>query len=72
MLMTLYEGGFRPGEICQLTWGDLKSDSSGIAVNVNFKTGITRYIRLVMAKKYIRMARRLSHGNQSGIVCVPE
>ncbi len=53
MLMTLYEGGFRPGEICQLTWGDLKSDSSGIAVNVNFKTGITRYIRLVMAKKYI-------------------
>ena len=53
MLMTLYEGGFRPGEICQLAWGDMKTDSKGIAVNVNFKTGITRYIRLVMAKKYI-------------------
>ncbi len=53
MFMTLYEGGFRPGEICQLAWGDLKSDQKGIAVNVNFKTGITRYIRLVMAKKYI-------------------
>ncbi len=53
MIMTLYEGGFRPGEICQLAWGDMKADSKGIAVNVNFKTGITRYIRLVMAKKYI-------------------
>ncbi len=53
MIMTLYEGGFRPGEICELTWGDLKSDSKGIAVNVNFKTGITRYIRLVMAKQYL-------------------
>ena len=53
MIMTLYEGGFRPGEICQLTWGDMKSDPKGIAVNVNFKTGITRYIRLVMAKKYL-------------------
>jgi site-specific recombinase XerD len=53
MIMTLYEGGFRPGEICQLAWGDLKSDQKGIAVNVNFKTGITRYIRLVMAKQYI-------------------
>jgi len=53
MFMTLYEGGFRPGEICQLTWGDLKFDSKGIAVNVNFKTGITRYVRLVMAQKYI-------------------
>ena len=53
MIMTLYEGGFRPGEVCQLKWRDLKSDPNGIAVNVNFKTGITRYIRLVMAKKYI-------------------
>jgi len=53
MIMTLYEGGFRPGEVCQLKWRDMKSDPNGIAVNVNFKTGITRYIRLVMAKKYI-------------------
>jgi len=53
MIMTLYEGGFRPGEICQLAWGDMKADSKGIAVNVNFKTGITRYIRLVMAKKFL-------------------
>ena len=53
LLMTLYEGGFRVGEIAQLTWGDLKADSKGIAVNVKFKTSYPRYIRLVMAKEYL-------------------
>lgn len=53
LIMTLYEGGFRLGEISQLTWGDLKSDERGIAMNVDFKTGIPRYIRIVMAKKYL-------------------
>jgi site-specific recombinase XerD len=53
LLMTLYEGGFRVGEIAQLTWGDLKTDAKGIAVNVKFKTAIPRYIRLVMAKEYL-------------------
>jgi integrase/recombinase XerD len=36
-----------------LTWGDRKNDSKGIAVNIDFKTGIPRYIRRVIAKKYI-------------------
>ncbi|OPX67175.1 MAG: putative tyrosine recombinase XerC-like protein [Methanoregulaceae archaeon PtaB.Bin056] len=53
LLMTLYEGGFRLGEISQITWGDLKVDSKGIAVNIDFKTGIPRYIRLIMAQKYL-------------------
>ncbi len=53
LLMTLYEGGFRVGEIAQLSWGDLKADSKGIAVNVKFKTSYPRYIRLVMAKEYL-------------------
>jgi len=53
LIMSLYEGGFRAGEIAQLTWGDLKKDEKGIAVNIDFKTGIPRYVRLVMAKKYI-------------------
>ncbi|MDH7510055.1 MAG: tyrosine-type recombinase/integrase [Methanolinea sp.] len=53
LIMTLYEGGFRAGEVGRLTWGDLKNDSKGIAVNIDFKTGIPRYIRLVMAKRYI-------------------
>lgn len=53
MILALYEGGFRIGEIAQLKWGDLKVDSKGIAVNLDFKTGMPRYIRLVMSKKYI-------------------
>ena len=53
LILTLYEGGFRAGEIAQLTWGKLKNDEKGIAVNIDFKTGIPRYVRLVMAKKYI-------------------
>jgi integrase/recombinase XerD len=53
MILTLYEGGFRAGELARLTWGDLKIDPKGIAVNINFKTGIPRYIRLVMAQKYL-------------------
>ncbi len=53
LILTLYEGGFRIGEIGQLKWGDLKVDSKGIAVNLDFKTGIPRYIRLVMSKKFI-------------------
>ena len=53
LILTLYEGGFRVGEIGQLRWGDLKVDSKGIAVNLDFKTGIPRYIRLVMSKKYL-------------------
>lgn len=53
LIMSLYEGGFRAGEIAQLKWGDLKKDENGIAVNIDFKTGIPRYVRLVMAKKYI-------------------
>jgi len=53
LILALYEGGFRVGEIGQLRWGDLKVDSKGIAVNLDFKTGIPRYIRLVMSKKYV-------------------
>jgi site-specific recombinase XerD len=53
LLMTLYEGGFRIGEIAGMRWGDLKFEDEGVIVNVNFKTGITRYVRLVMALEYL-------------------
>ena len=52
-LSTLYEGGFRIGEIGQMVWNDLKFDSTGVVVNVNFKTGKDRYIRLVMAREHL-------------------
>ena len=51
IIMMLYEGGFRIGEIGAMKWGDLTFDKWGVIVNVNFKTGKPRYIRLVMARE---------------------
>lgn len=51
LVTTLYEGGFRAGEIGTLTWGSLVFDEHGVVVNVNFKTNRPRYIRLVMARQ---------------------
>jgi len=43
LIMTLYEGGFRIGEIGTMTWGILMFDKYGIIANVNFKTNMPRY-----------------------------
>ncbi|MDG6251707.1 site-specific integrase, partial [Methanocalculus sp.] len=52
-IMMLYEGGFRIGELAQMAWGDLVADKYGYVVNVDFKTGKPRYIRLIMAAQHI-------------------
>jgi len=52
-IMMLYEGGFRIGELALMTWGDLVADKYGYVVNVDFKTGKPRYIRLIMATEHI-------------------
>lgn len=51
IIMMLYEGGFRIGEIGAMCWGDLTFDKWGVIVNVNFKTNKPRYIRLIMASE---------------------
>jgi len=53
IITMLYEGGFRIGEIGAMVWNDLKFDNHGVVVNVNFKTGKPRYIRLIMATEHI-------------------
>lgn len=53
LIHVLYEGGFRIGEVGNLKWGDIKFDDGGAIVNVNFKTGKPRYIRLVMSKQVL-------------------
>jgi len=53
----LYEGGFRVGEISQMKWGNVKFDAKGVVINVNFKTGIPRYIRIVMMAEYLKVWR---------------
>jgi len=57
LITLLYEGGFRVGEIGTMKWGDLKFDQYGIIVNVNFKTGIPRYVRIIMGKEYLAQWR---------------
>jgi len=57
IIMTLYEGGFRIGEVGRMRWGDLKFDEFGVVANVTFKTGKPRYIRLVMAREYLAQWR---------------
>jgi site-specific recombinase XerD len=57
MIGMLYEGGFRIVEIASMKWGDLRFDSSGIVVNVNFKTGKPRYVRIIMAREYVAQWR---------------
>jgi integrase/recombinase XerD len=54
-IIMLYEIGFHFGEIGTMTWGDLILDKYGIIANVNFKTNMPRYIRLIMARKYLAL-----------------
>jgi site-specific recombinase XerD len=62
----LYEGGFRIGEIGAMRWGDLRFDNTGVVVNLNFKTGIPRYVRIIMMKKYVTQWRSDYPGTPEG------
>jgi integrase/recombinase XerD len=53
----LYEGGFRIGELGAMKWGDLFFDNTGVVVNLNFKTGIPRYVRIILAREYLSQWR---------------
>lgn len=54
LLLTLYEGGMRIGEIGALTWGDVKFDEKGVVITVKSqKTEKARYLRLVMAREHL-------------------
>ncbi len=53
----LYEGGFRIGEMAAMKWNDLHFDSTGVVVNLNFKTGVPRYVRIIMNKEYLAQWR---------------
>jgi integrase len=53
LLMMLYDGGFRIGELGKLTWGQVSFDNYGVIVNVDEKTGKPRYVRLLAASPYL-------------------
>ena len=53
VIMMLYDGGFRIGELGKLTWGQVSFDQYGVVVNVDEKTGKPRYVRLLAASPYL-------------------
>jgi len=55
MILLLYEGGFRIGEIATLTWGDIEFVAGGVSVGVLFKTKYYRHVRVVMATEYLKV-----------------
>ena len=66
IVMSLYEGGFRIGEIGTMTWGDLTFDKYGVIANVNFKTNMPRYVRLIMSREYLAQWRACYKPDPSG------
>lgn len=63
LIMTLYEGGFRIGEVCNLRWSNIHFDRYGVIINVNFKTNKPRYVRLVMARDDLAIWRADCRGD---------
>jgi len=53
MVAMIYEGCLRPIEAVEATWADLNFDKHGAQFTTNRKTGISRYIRLIMASPYL-------------------
>ena len=54
LIMLLYEGGFRIGEIAQMKWEDLTFNNGGVATSVKFKTAFTRHVRAYMCTQYLQ------------------
>jgi len=70
MLMLLYEGGFRIGEIVQITWADLIFSNGGVSTSMKFKTAVTRHIRSYMSAEYLKIWRADYPGTPEGSALV--
>jgi integrase len=66
LIMLLYEGGFRIGEIAQMTWGDLTFNNGGVATSIKFKTAFARHIRAYMCTQYLQNWRADYPGTPEG------
>lgn len=53
VIATLYEGGFRIGEIAALKWQDVNFTDWNATITIKFKTDKSRTIPLVMARSYL-------------------
>ncbi len=46
----------------------MKFDDYGTVINTNFKTGLARYVRLVMSTEYLAKWKSISHGKPADLV----
>lgn len=53
LISVLYEGGFRIGEIGNLTWGDVVFTDWNVTATTAEKTGKRRYVPLVASRSYL-------------------
>jgi integrase/recombinase XerD len=66
LLVTLYEGAFRIGELGAMTWRQVHFDKDGVVVNLKFKTDKERYVRLFMATEHLSRWRASYPGTPEG------
>ncbi len=66
LITFLYEGGFRIGEVGQIQWQNIRIEKNGVVVNINFKTGVDRYVRLVLTKESLMKWRSEYPGTPTG------
>ncbi|HJJ32676.1 MAG TPA: tyrosine-type recombinase/integrase [Methanocorpusculum sp.] len=57
LISVIYEAGLRSREIADLTWGDLKFTEWSVVLNTAGKTGIPRYVPLVISRPYLAIWR---------------
>lgn len=53
LIAMIFEGSLRPIEAVEARWGDLNFDKYGAQFTTSKKTGIPRYIRLIMSAPYL-------------------
>lgn len=53
LMSVLYEGGFRIGEIGNLTWGDIVFNEWNVTARTSEKTGKERFVPLISSRPYL-------------------
>lgn len=53
LISVLYEGGFRIGEIGNLTWGDVEFNEWNVTARTSEKTGKERFVPLISSRPYL-------------------
>jgi len=66
MLSVLYESGIRIGELAALRWRDIEFNDWNAALSTDGKTGIARYIPLIIARGDLAMWRGQYPGDPRG------